>query len=127
LLGSTFNGLRSLVQKQLKRMRQGGGRIGFESGANEMIKTQLLEEIMPNTDTTTEDYVIIMTEDGPRMILKSNLPSESMMMDTTTSVFGDAGQGRRIPEELRANGGRIGFKKGSHLKKVLKKAVLWKC
>ena len=31
-------------------MRQGynqGGRIGFESGANEMIKTQLLEEIMP--------------------------------------------------------------------------------
>jgi hypothetical protein len=78
-----------------------------------MIKTQLLEEIMPNTDTTTEDYVIIMTEDGPRMILKSNLPSESMMMDTTTSVFGDAGRGREIPQELRANGGRIGFKKGS--------------
>jgi len=95
-------------------MRQGynqGGRIGFESGANEMIKTQLLEEIMP--DTSTEDFVIIMTEDGPRMILKSNLPSESMMMDTTTSVFGDAGRGREIPQELRANGGRIGFKKGS--------------
>jgi len=76
-----------------------------------MIKTQLLEEIMP--DTSTEDFVIIMTEDGPRMILKSNLPSESMMMDTTTSVFGDAGRGREIPQELRANGGRIGFKKGS--------------
>ena len=91
--------------------RKDGGRIGFESGANEMIKTQLLEEIMPNTDTTTEDYVIIMTEDGPRMILKSNLPSESMMMDTTTSVFGDAGRGRPVPEF--ANGGRIGFKKGS--------------
>ncbi len=59
-----------------------GGRIGFESGANEMIKTQLLEEIMP--DTSTEDFVIIMTEDGPRMVLKSNLPSESMMMDTST-------------------------------------------
>jgi hypothetical protein len=93
--------------------KKDGGRIGFESGANEMIKTQLLEEIMPNTDTTTEDYVIIMTEDGPRMILKSNLPSESMMMDTTTSVFGDAGRGREIPQELRADGGRIGFKKGS--------------
>jgi len=91
--------------------RKDGGRIGFESGANEMIKTQLLEEIMP--DTSTEDFVIIMTEDGPRMILKSNLPSESMMMDTTTSVFGDAGRGREIPQELRANGGRIGFKKGS--------------
>ena len=95
--------------------RKDGGRIGFESGANEMIKTQLLEEIMPNTDTTTEDYVIIMTEDGPRMFLKSELPSESMMMDTTTSVFGNAGQGRRIPEELRADGGRIGFSEGSDL------------
>ena len=93
--------------------KKDGGRIGFESGANEMIKTQLLEEIMPNTDTTTEDYVMIMTEDGPRMFLKSDLPSESMMMDTTTSVFGNAGRGRRIPEELRADGGRIGFKKGS--------------
>jgi hypothetical protein len=93
--------------------RKDGGRIGFESGANEMIKTQLLEEIMPNTDTTTEDYVVIMTEDGPRIILKSNLPSESMMMDTTTSVFGDAGREREIPQELRADGGRIGFKKGS--------------
>jgi len=93
--------------------RANGGRIGFESGANEMIKTQLLEEIMPNTDTTTEDYVMIMTEDGPKMVLRSQLPSESMMMDTTTSVFGDAGRGRRIPEELRADGGRIGFKKGS--------------
>ena len=91
--------------------RKDGGRIGFESGANEMIKTQLLEEIMP--DTSTEDFVIIMTEDGPRMILKSNLPFESMMMDTTTSVFGDAGRGREIPQELRADGGRIGFKKGS--------------
>ena len=93
--------------------RANGGRIGFESGANEMIKTQLLEEIMPNIDTTTEDYVMIMTEDGPKMVLRSQLPSESMMMDTTTSVFGDAGRGRRLPEEFRANGGRIGFKDGT--------------
>ena len=91
--------------------KKDGGRIGFESGANEMIKTQLLEEIMP--DTSTEDFVIIMTEDGPVKVKKSDLPSESMMMDTTTSVFGDAGRGREIPQELRANGGRIGFKKGS--------------
>jgi hypothetical protein len=93
--------------------KKDGGRIGFESGANEMIKTQLLEEIMPNTDTTTEDYIVIMTEDGPKVVLKSQAPSESMMMDTTTSVFGGAGRGRRLPEEFRADGGRIGFKKGS--------------
>ena len=36
-----------------------------------------------------------------------------MFMDTTTSVFGDAGRGRRIPEEFRADGGRIGFKFGT--------------
>jgi len=91
--------------------KRDGGRIGFESGANEMIKTQLLEEIMPNTDTTTEDYVMIMTEDGPKMVLRSELPSESMMMDTTTSAYGDAGRGRPVPEF--ADGGRIGFKRGS--------------
>ncbi len=92
--------------------KKDGGRIGFESGANEMIKTQLLEEIMPNTDTTTEDYIVIMTEDGPKVVLRSQAPSESMMMDTTTSVFGDAGRGRRLPEEFRADGGRIGFSEG---------------
>ena len=51
-----------------------------------------------------------------------NLPSASMMMDTTTSAFGDAGKGREAPnfdefknmkrEEARANGGRIGYQTG---------------
>ena len=96
-------------------MRQGynqGGRIGFESGANKMIKTQLLEEIMPDTDT--DQMITIMTEDGPITIPKSLYESmPQMFMDTTTSVFGDAGRGRRIPEEFRADGGRIGFKFGT--------------
>jgi hypothetical protein len=92
--------------------RANGGRIGFESGANEMIKTQLLEEIMPAQDG--EEMITIMTENGLVTIPKSVYESmPQMFMDTTTSVFGDAGRGRRIPEELRADGGRIGFKKGS--------------
>ena len=92
--------------------KKDGGRIGFESGANEMIKTQLLEEIMPDTDT--DQMITIMTEDGPIRIPKSLYESmPQMFMDTTTSVFGDAGRGRELPEEFRANGGRIGFKKGS--------------
>lgn len=92
--------------------KKDGGRIGFESGANEMIKTQLLEEIMPDTDT--DEMITIMTEDGPIQVKKSVYESmPQMFIDTTTSVFGDAGRGRRIPEELRADGGRIGFKKGS--------------
>ena len=92
--------------------RKDGGRIGFESGANEMIKTQLLEEIMP--DTSTEDMIMIMTEDGPKMIKRSDFEAmPGMFRDTTTSVFGDAGRGRELPEEFRANGGRIGFADGT--------------
>ena len=45
-----------------------------------------------------------------------NLPPASMMKDTTTSAFGDAGRGRKVPsflrEEARANGGRIGYQTG---------------
>ena len=36
--------------------KKDGGRIGFESGANKMIKTQLLEEIMPDTAYRSNDY-----------------------------------------------------------------------
>jgi len=90
--------------------RANGGRIGFESGANEMIKTQLLEEIMPKQDG--EEMITIMTEDGPIQVKKSVYESmPQMFIDTTTSAYGDAGRGRPVPEF--AKGGRIGFKKGS--------------
>jgi len=50
------------------------------------------------------------------MIQEGDLPSKSMMIDTTTSAFGDAGRGREVPsflrEEARANGGRIGYQTG---------------
>ena len=92
-----------------------GGRIGFESGANEMIKTELLEDIMPTTEQ--DEFVIIMTEEGPKMVLKSNLPSESMMMDTTTgegaNIFKVGDSDIMLQMDKRADGGRIGFKKGS--------------
>ena len=34
------------------------------------------------------------------MIQEGDLPPKSMMMDTTTSAFGDAGRGRKVPEFL---------------------------
>ena len=81
-----YNKLSDEYVQEMKQVKErgyaNGGRIGFESGANEMIKTQLLEDIMP--ETTTEDFVIIMTEDGPVKVKKSDLPPESMMMDTST-------------------------------------------
>jgi len=48
-----------------------GGRIGYEGGANELIKDKLMEDIMP--DTSTEEMIMIMTETGPKMIKKIRL------------------------------------------------------
>ena len=50
------------------------------------------------------------------LIEEGNMPPASMMKDTTTSAFGDAGRGREVPsflrEEAKANGGRIGYQTG---------------
>ena len=63
-------------------------------------------------DTSTEDMIMIMTEDGPKMIKRSDFEAmPGMFRDTTTSLYGDAARGRPVPEF--ANGGRIGFKLGS--------------
>ena len=90
--------------------KKDGGRIGYEQGANELIMEKLTEDIMP--DTSTEEMIMIMTEDGPKMVKKSDFEAMSgMFRDTTTSLYGDAAKGRPVPEF--ANGGRIGFKLGS--------------
>ena len=87
-----------------------GGRIGYEGGANELIKNKLMEDIMP--DTSTEEMIMIMTEDGPKMVKKSDLEAmPGMFRDTTTSLYGDAARGRPVPEF--ANGGRIGYARGT--------------
>ena len=61
------------------------------------------------------------------LIEEGNMPPASMMKDTTTSAYGDAGKGREVPpflreeeteappflrEEAKANGGRIGYQTG---------------
>jgi len=90
--------------------KKDGGRIGYEQGANELIMEKLTEDIMP--DTSTEEMIMIMTEDGPKMIKKSDYEAMSgMFRDTTTSLYGDAARGRPVPEF--ANGGRIGRRFGS--------------
>lgn len=90
--------------------KKDGGRIGYEGGANELIMEKLTEDIVP--DTSTEEMIMIMTEDGPKMVKKSDLEAmPGMFRDTTTSLYGDAARGRPVPEF--ANGGRIGLKFGS--------------
>jgi hypothetical protein len=87
-----------------------GGRIGYEGGANELIKNKLMEDIMP--DTSTEEMIMIMTEDGPKMVKKSDYEAmPGMFRDTTTSLYGDAARGRPVPEF--AKGGRVNRRFGS--------------
>jgi len=87
-----------------------GGRIGYEGGANELIMEKLKEDIMP--DTSTEEMIMIMTDDGPKMIKRSDYEAmPGMFRDTTTSLYGDAARGRPVPEF--ANGGRIGYARGT--------------
>ena len=91
--------------------RADGGRIGYEGGANELIMEKLTEDIMQ--DTSTEEYILIMGEDGvPIRVKKSDYEAmPGMFRDTTTSLYGDAARGRPVPEF--ANGGRIGRRLGS--------------
>ena len=88
-----------------------GGRIGYEGGANELIMEKLTEDIMQ--DTSTEEYILIMGEDGvPIRVKKSDYEAmPGMFRDTTTSLYGDAARGRPVPEF--ANGGRINRRLGS--------------
>ena len=97
--------------------RANGGRIGFESGANEMIKNELMEGIMG--EITEDEMITIMTENGPIQIKRSLYESmPQMFMDTTTSGYGDAGRGREVPPfaDAFADGGRIGYAFGSEPK-----------
>ena len=88
-----------------------GGRIGYEQGANELIMEKLTEDIMP--DTSTEEYILIMGEDGvPIRVKKSDYEAmPGMFRDTTTSLYGDAARGRPVPEF--ADGGRVNRRLGS--------------
>ena len=71
---------------------------------------KLTEDIMQ--DTSTEDMIMIMTDDGPKMIKRSDYEAmPGMFRDTTTSLYGDAARGRSVPEF--ANGGRVNRRFGS--------------
>jgi len=80
-----------------------------EDSQKEFIKQQTLMNILKGLSgaaISNKELAKIL-----EMIPEVNLPSKSMMMDTTTSAFGDAGRGREVPE-FKANGGRIGYQTG---------------
>ena len=100
----------SEIDNIISQFFSNGGRVGYNDGGGimGMMSGGGMDASQPDFD---EEYITIMTETGPKRIKKSDYESMSgMFMDTTTSLYGDAGRGRPVPEF--ANGGRTGFRMG---------------
>ena len=106
-----------------------GSLLGGVAGAASDKEVEFLKDALPTKEKSPFVLTIgdkFVTFFGDQMIsfdtmeeleeFIKNLPPASMMKDTTTSAFGDAGRGRKVPsflrEEARANGGRIGYQTG---------------
>ena len=80
-----------------------GGRVGFETGGMDekglrQLAIQLARQMNPEGRLSEEDVeramIIIKNK------IEGNTPPESMMIDTTTSAYGDAGKERPVPSFL---------------------------
>jgi len=91
-----------------------GGRVGFETGGMDekglrQLAIQLARQMNPEGRLSEEDVERAMTIIKNQM--EGNVPPESMMIDTTTSAYGDAGRERPVPV-FKAKGGRVGYQTG---------------
>ena len=85
-LGDSARAPEGIMQEAPMQMAANGGRIGLAEGSKD-------------TPKDTDEYITIMTDDGPIRVKKSDYESmPGMFMDTTTSAYGDAGKGRPVPE-----------------------------
>ena len=89
-----------------------GGRVGLKGGGMDASNPDFggipaaIENIKED-----EEFVMIMTENGPMKVNKEAYDAmPGMFMDTTTSAYGDAGRGRPVPEF--ADGGIMKAKRG---------------
>ena len=73
-----------------------GGRVGLKGGGADFGG---IPAAIQNIKEDEEEMITIMTEQGPIQIEKSVYESmPAMFMDTTTSAYGDAAEGRPVPE-----------------------------
>ena len=88
------------IMEGIMGMVRGGGMDASQPDFNSMAET--VENVdMKEQDNMMfdEEYITIMTDDGPIRIKKSDYEAmPGMFIDTTTSEYGDAGRGRPIPQ-----------------------------
>jgi hypothetical protein len=98
-----------------------GGRIGYESGANEYITRRerknpmsalgmLGQGIDPTIDESDGKIVIIMTEDGPQAMTESEF-NEQMDMDKQPIIID---MQDFLKKDMKKDGGRIGYEQGAN-------------
>ena len=101
------------IAMQMERLKSGNSSGGV-SGILRQLAIQLARQEEPEGRLSEADIERAMAMIKSSM--EGNMPSASMMKDTTTSAYGDAGNKREVPsflrEEARANGGRIGYQTG---------------
>ena len=103
-----------------------GGRIGYESGANEYITRRerqnpmaglgLLGGLDSTIDESDQKIIVIMTEDGPQMVTESEFNKQMGIDNGTGSIIIDMQdflKDKNIFKDMKKDGGRIGRKFGS--------------
>jgi len=103
--GRVGYGMGGDIMEGIMGMVRGGGMDASQPDFNSMAET--VENVdMKEQDNMMfdEEYITIMTDDGPIKIKKSHYEAmPGMFTDTTTSLYGDAARGRPVPDF--ANGG----------------------
>ena len=82
---------------------------GMDEKGLRQLAIQLARQMNPEGRLSEEDVERAMTIIKNQM--EGNVPPESMMIDTTTSAYGDAGKERPVPV-FKAKGGRVGYQTG---------------
>jgi len=99
-----------------------GGRIGYELGANKYITKRerqdpmaglgLLGGLDPTIDESDQKIIVIMTENGPQTMTESEFNKQMGIDNETGPIIIDM-QDFLKDKNMKKDGGRIGFKKGS--------------
>ena len=111
--------------------KKDGGRIGYEQGANEYITRRerpqptsglgLLGGIDPTIDESDQKIIVVMTENGPKMMTESEFNEQMGVNNGTGPIvidmmnFGDEKKPRiiNLGKDMKKDGGRINRRLGS--------------
>ena len=101
--------------------KKDGGRIGYESGANEYITRRerqkpmsglgmLSQEIDPTIDESDQKIIVVMTENGPQIMTESEFNKHMGIDNEIEPIVIDT---MNFKKDMKKDGGRIGYRDGT--------------